>query len=190
MFGEIDRIQTAITKLCSLRQEARTALVYAVDFCQLACDIDWDGNAFISAFRWRLRDNVKDLLLNLPDPISLSKVVAQAVHCDNQLFERWQERWSTLGPYQVDSTTPSWQSSASMPEPMQIDSSRIQKFTQKKKDRHKKEDLCIYCGGPGHQAKNCQKKVLTSKPHKFRYTTTNSKPEIEVEDSENHDTQP
>jgi len=137
-----------------------------------------------------LRDDVKDLLLNLSDPISLSEAVTQAVRCDNRLFERRQERRSTSGPYRADLATPSRQSNSSMPEPMQIDSSRIQRLTQEEKDRRRKEDLCMYCGGPGHQARNCQKKVSTSKPHKFRYTTTNSRPEIEVQDSENDDAQP
>ena len=78
-FGETDRARTATTKLRSLQQRSRAASVYAAKFRQLACDVDWDDNAFISAFRWGLRDDVKDLLLNLPDPTSLSEAITQAV---------------------------------------------------------------------------------------------------------------
>ena len=83
MFGETDKVRTAITKLCSLRQGACVASIYIANFRQLACDVDWDDNALISAFRWGLRDDVKDLFLNLPDPVLLSEAVMQAVRCDN-----------------------------------------------------------------------------------------------------------
>jgi len=82
-FSEIDRACTSTTKLRSLQQRSRAASVYAVEFRQLACDVDWDDNALISAFRWGLRDDVKDLLLNLPDPTSLSEAITQVVRCDN-----------------------------------------------------------------------------------------------------------
>jgi hypothetical protein len=91
-FGNTKRVRTATTKLSSLRQKSRSASVYAADFCQLAYDVDWDDSALISIFRWRLRDDVKDLLLNLPDPLTLIKTITQMVRCDNQLFERRQER--------------------------------------------------------------------------------------------------
>ena len=99
MFGETDKVRTSTTKLRSLRQAAHAASIYAADFRQLACDVNWDDNALIDAFRWGLRDDVKDLLLNLPNPVSLSEAVMQAVRCDNRLFEHRQERQSTLGPY-------------------------------------------------------------------------------------------
>jgi hypothetical protein len=38
----------AITELRSLRQGSRSASVYAADFRQLACNVDWDDNALIS----------------------------------------------------------------------------------------------------------------------------------------------
>ena len=74
IFGETDRVRTATAKLHSLRQGARAASVYTADFRQLACEVDWDDNILINAFRWGLRDNVKDLLLNLPDPVHYLKL--------------------------------------------------------------------------------------------------------------------
>ena len=87
-FSETDRARTTTTKLRSLQQRSHAASVYATEFRQLACDVDRDDNALISAFRWGLRDDVKDLLLNLPDPTSLLEAITQAVRCDNQFFER------------------------------------------------------------------------------------------------------
>ena len=81
------------------------------------------------------------------------------MRCDNRLFKRRQEQRSTLGPYRADLAMPSQQSNASIHEPMQIDSSRIQRLTQEEKDRRRKEDLYMYYGGLGHQTRNCQKKL-------------------------------
>ena len=49
-FGETDQARTTTTKLQSLQQRSRAASVYAAEFQQLACDVDWDDNALISAF--------------------------------------------------------------------------------------------------------------------------------------------
>jgi hypothetical protein len=80
-FGEIDRVQTATIKFCFLRQGSCPALVYVVDFRQLACDVNWDDIVFISVFWWGLRNGVKNLLLNLHDPLTLTKLL------HNRLFE-------------------------------------------------------------------------------------------------------
>ena len=50
-FGKTDRIQIATTKIRLLLQESRSALVYTTDFCQLTCDVDWDGNALNNVIR-------------------------------------------------------------------------------------------------------------------------------------------
>ena len=87
-FGEHDKIRLATTKICSLRQGTRLASNYVSEFWQLACDINWDEPALISQFYSGLQDGVKDLLLTLPDPLTLDEAINQAVKCDNRLFER------------------------------------------------------------------------------------------------------
>ena len=62
--------------------------MYASDFQQLAYDIDWDEEAVMSPFHRGLPDDVKDLLLFLPDPQTLSEAISQVVKCDNRLFQR------------------------------------------------------------------------------------------------------
>jgi hypothetical protein len=49
----------------SLRQRSRPILVYIVDFHQLTSDVDWNDNALISAFPWRLRH----------DPLTLTEAI-------------------------------------------------------------------------------------------------------------------
>ncbi len=189
-FGETDKARTAATKLRSLQQRSRAASAYAAEFRQLACDVDWDNNALISAFRWGLRDDVKDLLLNLPDPMTLSEAITQAVRCDNRLFERRQERRSSSGPFRVDATIPMRQNNVSKPEPMQIDSSKILRLSQEEKDRRRKENLCMYCGAKDHKVQDCRNRVTISKPHKFRYASEDSKVTKDEDDQENDDDQP
>jgi hypothetical protein len=41
----------------------------------------------MSQFQFKLRGNVKDHMLTMHDPTTLSQTIAQAMHCDNQFFE-------------------------------------------------------------------------------------------------------
>jgi hypothetical protein len=86
-FGDPDRNRTAALKLRNLRQGSRPAASYAADFRQLACDVPWGEDALVDQFRSGLSSEVKDLMLSLPDVFTLSEIMAQAVRCDNRLFE-------------------------------------------------------------------------------------------------------
>jgi hypothetical protein len=57
--------------------------VYAFEFRQLACDISWDEAMLMNQFPFGFRENVKDLLLTMPDPTTLSQAIMQAICCDN-----------------------------------------------------------------------------------------------------------
>ena len=72
-FGETDQRRTTLTKLYALEQGSRATSDYASEFRQLACDVNWDDQALVDHFRWGLRSNVKNLLLNFPEPTSLSQ---------------------------------------------------------------------------------------------------------------------
>jgi hypothetical protein len=52
----------------------------------------------MSKFHWELRDDVKDLLLYMPDPQTLNEAISQAVKCDNWLFQRCQDQRSWTSP--------------------------------------------------------------------------------------------
>lgn len=127
--------------------------------------MDWESEmALIRQFQWGLREDVKDLLLTLPDAITLSEAITQVVRCDNRLFLRKQERKTNnmfnLQPIASVGPTPSGTSSNDVPldDPMQVDVTRFKPLTQEEKDRRWKEGLCLYCGEPGHKASNCLKK--------------------------------
>ncbi len=191
-FGERDRALIATTKLRTLQQRSRPASAYILEFQQLACDLDWNDTALITMFRWGFRDDIKTLLLNLPKPTILSEAITQAIDCDNRLFEQRQERRLLFGSYRADYTAPTRQTSSSTltPEPMQIDTSRVRKLTEEEKERRRMEHLCFYCGGKDHNLNNCPLKPQGSKAHKFRYTSSTSKPRHEEIELENDSSQP
>ena len=153
-FGETERGRMATIKHYLLQQGSYLASIYIADFRQLACDVDWDDNALISAFRWGLMYDVKDLRFNLPNP--LTKAITQVVRCDNRLFERQQERRLTQRLYKTETITP-WKqvsTNGSKPKPMQIDSLSFKKLLQKARGQRCKEGLCLYCGRKNHQARD------------------------------------
>jgi hypothetical protein len=66
-FGDSDREKVVETKMQSLYQETRSIAIYAVEFQQLTCDLEWNDKALINRFRYGLKDNVKDLLITMPN---------------------------------------------------------------------------------------------------------------------------
>jgi hypothetical protein len=127
--------------------------------------------------------------LTLPNPLILTKAITQTMRCDNQLFERRQERHSTQGLYKVEAITP-WKqapTNGSKPEPMQIGSLSFKKLLQKEKDLRCKKDLCLYCGGENHQARDCPIKASTLKLRKVQNVSTSTQSKMEDVESENED---
>jgi hypothetical protein len=61
--------------------------MYASEFKQLACGISWDEVVFMSQFSFRLCGDVKDVILTMLDLMTLNQIIAQAMCCDNRLFE-------------------------------------------------------------------------------------------------------
>jgi hypothetical protein len=92
VFGDSDKAKTSTNKLRCLQQRTRLAIVYASEFKQLACDVNWGEVALIDQFRCGLCDDVQDLLLTLAHPSSFSVAITQAIRCDNRLFKRRQEK--------------------------------------------------------------------------------------------------
>jgi hypothetical protein len=53
------------------------------------------------------------------------------------------------------STSSVAEKNTSGPEPMQIDAARYKPLSQGKKDRHRQEGLCFYCGSSKHKLLEC-----------------------------------
>ncbi len=170
VFGDSDKARTSANKLCHLQQRTRSAIVYASKFKQLAYDVNWGETALIDQFRCGLRDDVQDLLLTLADPSSFSEAITQAIQCDNRLFKRRQEKkvtsnaqlWNsrpTTLPL-VPQTTPVARLASFGPAPMQINAAKFKPLTEVEKFRRRTNNLCLYCGNPGHIARQCPQKLV------------------------------
>ena len=173
-FGEHDKICSATTKICSLCQGTRLASNYASKFRQLVCNINWDEPALISQFYSGLQDGVKNLLLTLPDPSTLDEAINQAVKCDNRLFEHRQDKQIWTTPHQPSEYFVSSISAHAVKyteaEAMQIDATRFKPLTKQEKKQRREENLCLYCGQPGHRASNYPLK--RQRTFRMRTTTT------------------
>ena len=125
----------------------------------MACDINWDEEALMSQFYWGLKDDVKNLLLPLPDLQTLNEANNQAVKCDNRLFQRRQDQRSRQQMVcHVPTMAASSLNSRSEPEDMQINAVRVKTLTPEERKRCMEEGLCLYCGEEGHKAGSCPKK--------------------------------
>jgi hypothetical protein len=170
VFGDSDKARTLANKLRRLQQRTCSVIVYASEFRQLACDINWGEAALIGQFRCGLRDNVQDLLLTLADPSSFSEVITQAIRCDNRLFERCQEKkvtsnaqfWNsrpTTLPLVPQTTTVARPASFGLAL-MQIDIAKFKPLTEAEKLHQRTNNLCVYYGNPGHIARQCPQKLV------------------------------
>jgi hypothetical protein len=99
-FGDSNKERVAETKMQSLRQGTWSVAIYATEFQQLTCDLEWNNKAFINCFRYGLKDDVKDLLITMPKVETLQEFITQAITCDNRLFERCQEN-DLVGKIQI-----------------------------------------------------------------------------------------
>ena len=104
----------------SLRQETQSATIYVAKVQQFTCVFIWNDKAFINRFWYDLKDNVKGLLITMPKVESLQDFITQATICNNQFFERHQEKqfgWRNAN-HNMISTSLTLENNASGPKPM------------------------------------------------------------------------
>lgn len=71
---------------------------YATHFCCLTADTEWNDAAQLYLFRWSLWEKIKDELAHVEMPTNLNAIVDLAVHTDNHLCERTEEKWGFPQP--------------------------------------------------------------------------------------------
>ena len=94
----------------------------------------------------------------MPKVHTLEEFITQAITCDNRLFERRQEQRMGWRRTHQDIGAVFSKNQESRPEPMQIDATHYKRLIQEEKQRRRQEGLCLYCGKPNHQAKDCTTK--------------------------------
>ncbi len=133
-FGNSDKEHTSTSKLWTFHQGWRLAYVYVFEFRSLACDISWDEVTFMNQFQFGFCGDLNDLLLTMSNPMTLNQAIMQAMHCDNQLFERQQKKhWEpspTLKPFMPPMFQPKHMVSTSNDNPMQINKTQFKPFIE------------------------------------------------------------
>ncbi len=128
--------------------------MYAIKFRKITCDLSWDKATLMNQFQFGFCGNVKDLLLTMHDPTTLSQVIVQVVRCDNRFFEcrqvKRQEPSPTLRQFTPPLLQPKHMVSAPNDNPMQIDKTQFKPFTKQEIQSQRLNNFCLYYGELGH----------------------------------------
>ena len=162
-FRDFDKAVTSANKIRTLKQGTNAASVYATEFRLLASDLRWGEEALIDQYRRGLNNPVQDFLLTLPVPNTLSEAIISSVKCDNRIRELNNEKSSFSDAkdlYLEDDTNYGVV-------PMEVDMAKQKMIEGNKQQSSSRENerkrrlqlnLCLYCGAPGHQVRNCPRK--------------------------------
>jgi hypothetical protein len=184
MYGDVDERRTAERKLETLRQK-KTVAQYAAIFQQYTPRIGWNNEALLAQFRLGLKSEIKDMLINQPSlPTDLDDYIRLCIHLDQRVIERrWEkgERASVPsantakkrhGASRKDPDEMDWEFSATKGRPNGGARSSRGPLTPAQRKERMDKNLCLYCGKPGHKAKECRaNKSAAATQHTFAATS-------------------
>ena len=176
--GDPDREKSLSKKINNLTQVGSTAN-YRTEFDNLAQFLTWDDSALRSRFYEGLKSDVKDALSYVPiEPILYRDFQDLCVRLDNRIYDRKSEhkKQPTTQTHKSNTSTsrhnnpkPAYSSSSSNyyrtntgPAPMDLDATKNRKFkplTPEERQQRMTNNLCMYCGKPGHRAAECPAKT-------------------------------
>ena len=154
--------------LFALSQGSRSVTDHAIDFRTRAPMSDWSPSALRDVFLRGLAGHIKDELITNDPPSTLEGLIELATSLDLRIQARRRERRSEapsrptpprsppLPRFPVTHASFPMTSSASWregdPEPMQVGRTHL---PPEEKERGRRQNLCLYCGQPGHFADRC-----------------------------------
>lgn len=150
-YGEVDTHHESLRKLRKLSQKGPCSK-YTTDFNILANRTQLNDAAKMDEFRRGLKENVKDMLVNMTRPQNLGVLQQQAVDADYRIYERLSEK-KYDGHVKPSNSTNTQQThqTATGPTPMQVDAQQVGQrrgpLTAEEKQRRRDNKLCLYCGG-------------------------------------------
>ncbi|OCT57199.1 hypothetical protein XELAEV_18003842mg [Xenopus laevis] len=162
IFDDPNKIATAETTLLTLTQGSRSVAEYAATFRRWVLDTSWNEAAQRFHFRRGLSEAMKDELARVDAPDNLSSFVQLCIKIDSRLSERRKERAGNrnhdLGTSDVcrEIGSPTIQSAEE--DAMQVGFVRGP-ISREERQRRRVNQLCLYCGGKGHFAVMCPKKL-------------------------------
>ena len=181
-YDEPDAKTNAAQQLLSLRTQKRTVPQLAAEFRNLALVAGWNDQALIDVFDLALPEEVRIQLCSDRSPVTtFPEYSARAVALSARLANRHNNNRSNRPTHSYSPpshsnsnrfTQPSVPQTVvrndSGPQPMMIDSVS-RKLSPAERARRFRDNLCLYCGEPGHNARNCplnnKKKVVAIVAH-------------------------
>lgn len=162
-FGDIDEERTAERHLQGLTQKTSVGN-YAAEFQQYAVRTEWNDEALVAQFYRGLKDRVKDDIARGERPATLAGMITAAIRIDGRQFERGLEKGGSYrAPIQnyKPKHMPYKPKPYYGPQPMELDAThhggpRKGPLSPRDRDHRMKNNLCLYCGKPGHKARDCQ----------------------------------
>jgi hypothetical protein len=148
LYGSRNKQRTAVRQMQQLRQTG-PASQYTATFRRLAMDSEWDNTALTTMYYSGLKDTIKDELSRGEQPDTLSELIDKVITIDERLFERQMERTRPGTSYGARQSKPYYG-----PQPMDLSATRGP-LTKRDREHRMKNNLCLYCGKPGHRAREC-----------------------------------
>jgi len=102
---------------------------------------------------------VKDEIAKDERDDDLQELINKAIRIDNRQHERKLEKKGEYRTHTKNEPRTNTKSTYYGPMPMELDATRYKgKLSLKDREYRMRNKLCLYCGKPGHQAKDCRAK--------------------------------
>lgn len=183
-FDDPDAYATSERQLEALRQDGSCAAYYA-KIVSIFSLLGWtEQRVQIHHFRKGLKELLKDALVGKKMPTTFPEFATQCIALDNEIFARLREKKSISSPPHIGHPLPLIPTSAKnlMPsvqntqkndfagDPMELDNSEAGKAARKA--YRWANNLCGYCGKPGHKIASCP--TLASRSSNYQTHISNT----------------
>ena len=162
LYGNRDKQKVALRNLRQLRQTG-SASQYTATFRRYALDTGLNEVGLREAYYNGLKENIKDEISRGTEPDDINELIERVITLDERFFERSLEKGrgnfqykgnysGGYGDYSNKPTKPYYG-----PQPMDLSATRGP-LSKKDRDHRMQNNLCLYCGKPGHRARECKAK--------------------------------
>ena len=175
VFDHVTHGREVALGLFNLAQGGRSVSDYSIQFRTVAAESNWNAASLFDAFYNDLSDDIKDELAARDLPADLDALVSLSIRIDSRMREQRREKvWSAASPVRVNQPfhppgRPSEQRTnahCDAPEPMQLGRTQL---STAERQRHLKENRCLYCGQDGHFVSSCPVKDMAHQSSRGRW---------------------
>ena len=154
-----DRKAASEQEMATLKQGNMLFVEFYAKFTTLLADLKWNNEAKVSALKAKISYEIKDRLVSvLPKPddddfakwSNLISSIAEGVEALNAEARRLPSK--VTGRYTANPTTNRQQTAAEVSDAMELDTMRL---SAAERAHRFQNNLCLYCGKPGHRKFNC-----------------------------------